>query len=693
MSNHLADQTSPYLLQHAQNPVDWYPWGEEALQLALSQDKPILVSIGYAACHWCHVMEKESFEDQATADYMNAHFINIKVDREERPDIDHLYMDAVQAITGQGGWPLNVFLTPDTRPFFGGTYFPPVRFGQRPSWKEVLTSIATSYSENKDDIEAQAHNLLQHLQNAAQVGGGKQENIFQLSKATIADKIREQYQKQTDYKWGGFGRAPKFPASLSLKYLLRDYSFSGSRDSSDIAIYSLNKMIHGGIYDQIGGGFSRYSTDEKWMAPHFEKMLYDNALLLDFITEAFQWTRTPEFEDKMREIVPFLCREMQHPEGAFYAALDADSEGEEGKYYTWQKTEIEQILGLEAELFCLVYDVETKGNWENSNILWMPQDLNEIAEPLKINPAQLEAVLKGCRAKLLAAREKRIHPGLDDKIILGWNALMISALVKMHNTLGEGEYLALAENCYSFLKTHLYNGDGQWRHTWKDGKAPIMGFLDDYAYIIRAARHLQEATSKEIYFTDALATMNYVLDHFSTPEQQFFYFTDSDQKILVRKIDLYDNATPSGNAVMADNLLMLSILFDKPVWRTRAYAMVDAIGKTICNYPASFGAWCAVWQKMVNGIHEIAVIGEDAPALAAEVLSFYQPNRLLQFSEKVNQAYPLLADKKIPAGKTFIYLCKDYACSQPVETVKDLQTQLRFKLFDEFSKNDPSAQN
>lgn len=676
MSNHLSTQTSPYLLQHAENPVDWFPWGEEALMLARQQDKPILISIGYSACHWCHVMEAESFEDPETAKLMNEHFINIKVDREERPDLDHLYMDAVQAMTGQGGWPLNVFLTPDTRPFFGGTYFPPLRYGQRPSWKEVLESVNRAYLDHKGDIEAQADNLMKHLHNANQPGQEPEDDLWSAPLNETAKMIRENILRQADTKWGGFGKAPKFPASFTIQYLLRDFHYNGEQSAAEQALLSLDKMICGGIYDQIGGGFCRYSTDEKWLVPHFEKMLYDNALLLNTLSEAFQLTHNGDYARVIQQTVDFLCRELQHPEGAFYAALDADSEGVEGKYYTWQKSEIEAILGEKAELFCLVYDVEVKGNWENTNILWLPERIETIAAQIKISAKQLQQVIDNCQQQLLDARNNRIHPRLDDKILLSWNAMLITALCKAYQTTGVQQYADLAQNAYSFLYTHLAQPEGGWWHTWKDGTAKIHAFLDDYAQIIQAAICLQEITGDAQFLEQAKWTTNFVLEHFSTKDNPFFYYTGIQESIILRKVELYDNATPSGNAVMAENLLNLSILLNLPDWRQRAHLMVSQMGKTIARYPTSFGVWCSVWQKLAYGIREIVVIGTNAPSLSAEVISHYIPNHLLQMSVTENKAYPLLAGKTTEVGKTCIYLCSNYSCHRPVETVPEFLEQL-----------------
>lgn len=676
MSNHLIKETSPYLLQHANNPVDWYPWGAEALQKAKIEDKPILVSIGYSACHWCHVMEKESFEDEATAALMNKYFINIKVDREERPDIDHTYMDALQAMSGQGGWPLNVFLTPDAKPFYGGTYFPPNTYANRPSWVDILNSIYKAFQENREDITAQANNLIAHLQNANEEGIGSRESRLLTNESL--QLATQNLLQQADGEWGGFGSAPKFPQTFSIQFLLREYYFTQNEQAKKQALLSLDKMVQGGIYDQIGGGFARYSTDEKWLAPHFEKMLYDNALLVSVLSEAYQLTKKETYKNAIEHTITFLQTELMHSSGAFYAALDADSEGEEGKFYTWQKEEIVSVLEDKAEIFCLVYDVETRGNWDNANILWLPQSLEEIAASLKIKPQQLENVLEDCREKLLQERNKRIRPGLDDKIILSWNAMLITALCKASGALGNNHYLHLAENCFAFLEKNMQKEtDGVWLHTWKNQQAKYNAFLDDYATLIQCCLHLQEATGNFAYLEKATILTEYVLKNFSDASDTLFYFTEQNQTdIVVRKKEIYDGATPSGNAVMAENLQYLATILYRPEWNKRAMAMVHALGNMITRYPTSFGVWCGLLQKYVHGVREIVIVGKEAALVSQSLLSEFIPNKIVQVSQKENKDYPLLREKSVAKEETLIFLCKDYACRKPVNSISDLQKLL-----------------
>ena len=447
-TNHLIDQSSPYLLQHAHNPVNWYPWGEAALQKAKEEDKPVLVSIGYSACHWCHVMERESFEDEGTAKLMNDNFINIKIDREERPDLDHIYMDAVQVISGSGGWPLNVFLTPGLKPFYGGTYFPPQRAYNRASWKEVLTGVSNLFRDKRQEVEAQAEELTQHI-GRSDVTSRTNRDILNIQEGGIltqeqCDEIFGNIMKQADKKWGGFGNAPKFPQTFTIKYLLRYYHYYRNDEALQQACLSLDKMIQGGIYDQIGGGFARYSTDTEWLAPHFEKMLYDNALLIDALAEGYQVTKNDSYKKAIDQTIEFIEKELSDKNGGFYAALDADSEGEEGKYYVWQYDEVKDILGDDAAMFCEFYDITPGGNWEGKNIPRILTPLSQFAAQKNTDEKELTQLIVSCSEKLLMHRNKRVRPQLDDKILLGWNALMISALCKAGAALNNNRYKELA---------------------------------------------------------------------------------------------------------------------------------------------------------------------------------------------------------------------------------------------------------
>jgi uncharacterized protein len=681
MPNRLAHESSPYLLQHAHNPVDWYPWGDEALQRAKTEDKPMLVSIGYAACHWCHVMERESFEDESTARLMNEHFINIKIDREERPDLDHIYMDAVQAMTGSGGWPLNVFLLPDGRPFYGGTYFPPSRAFNRASWKEILLAVSEAYRDRRQELTTQAEGLTQHL---------LQSNAFGLDasgdKAAFTDESLEQAAanllKQADKEEGGFGRAPKFPQTFSIQYLLRHHYYTKDKDALQQALLSLDKMIAGGIYDQLGGGFARYSTDAEWLAPHFEKMLYDNALLVTTLSEAYQLTQQPRYKRVIAETLEFVERELLSPEGGFYSALDADSEGEEGKYYVWTKQEIEEVLGVEAELFAAYYDVTETGNWHEPghrggprNILRVLQAPGEFAADNGFDEKYLDEVLENARRKLLAQREKRVRPLLDDKILLNWNALMNKAYSKAYMATGDEHYREMAVRNMDFLLGAFGNpASGNWWHTYKNGDAKTTAFLDDLAYVMDALIHLQEITGNTAYLETARRLLEYVIEHFSEEETSFFYYTNKEQyDVIIRKREVYDGATPSGNAVMGHNLLYLSVVFDRPEWRKRAEEMTAALAQVSIKYPTSFGVWASLLQAQVKGVPEIVATAQKIVEWRKQILAIFIPYRIFQSTDQPGSRFPLLAGKQI-STQPLVFLCKNYTCHHPED---DLSTFIR----------------
>lgn len=678
MPNRLAKESSPYLLQHAHNPVDWYPWGEEALQKAKKEDKPILVSIGYSACHWCHVMERESFEDAETASIMNAGFVNIKIDREERPDLDHIYMDAVQAMTGSGGWPLNVFLTPEGKPFFGGTYFPPRRAVNRASWKEILSSITAAFREKRQEIESQSEYLVAHLISANDFGR-EQKNQPDDDPAMVFNKeslrqIYEEIMKAADKDQGGFGRAPKFPQTFTIQFLLRYYYFTKDEAALNQACLSLDKMIQGGINDHIGGGFARYATDEDWFLPHFEKMLYDNALLVTVISEAWQLTRRDHYRRALVHTLEFINREMLSPEGGFYSALDADSEGEEGKYYVWHKSEIEQVLGNDAALFCRYYHVSEKGNWEEGkNILHTKMEEADFARRENLSPEELLQKLETGRKKLLEKRNHRVPPQLDDKILLGWNALMISAYCKAYAALGMEEYRLAAIRNFDFLWNH-FGGTGisKFHHAFKNGQTRFPAFLDDYAYLIAAMIHLQEITGNSDYLLKAKEITEWTVTHFSEEGQGHFFYTHKDQKdVIIRKKEIYDGAVPSGNAVMAFNLIYLSVIFDKPDWKQWAIKNCRQLSGTIVRYPLSFGIWATLLQAITYGIPEIVISGKATENLNKEFLLNFIPYRVFQSATTRNDQFPLLRDKPL-SDLTYIFLCRDYSCQSPVTEVYEL---------------------
>jgi uncharacterized protein len=683
-SNQLKHETSPYLLQHAHNPVHWYPWGKEALDKAVQEDKMILVSIGYSACHWCHVMERESFENEDTAAIMNEHFVNIKIDREERPDLDHIYMDAVQAISGSGGWPLNVFLTPGKKPFYGGTYFPPVRAFNRASWREVLQNLIHSWKEKRNEIEAQAENLTDHIGKAGDFSAGSK-TLFDIPfesefDGAAAEKIFLAIMKSADTSWGGFGRAPKFPQTFSIQYLLEFYHDHKSEEALTHALLSIDKMMQGGLYDQVAGGFARYSTDDQWLAPHFEKMLYDNALLLQVLCDVFQITKHKKYASAIRQTISFLQAEMKHSQGGFYAALDADSEGEEGKFYVWDKKEVDDILGSGSDLFCAYFDITEKGNWEGKNILRILKPEEDFIKEKKLDPVEFAAFKESSLQKLNESRGRRTRPGLDDKIILGWNALAVKAIARAAMVLQDEGYKQLAVKAFDFLISHFSAGKEEFdlMHTWKEGKAKYPAFLDDYAYLTDACMTMYELTFNTGYLLNAKGFCEHAIKNFGDKEELFFYYTSSlQQDIIVRKKEIYDGATPSANAVMARNLHRLSIILDEPAWGRRAENMLRSIADAIIKYPTSFGVWASLLLEKTGGTKEIAVLGKDAVSLSnALQAGYYLPGKVLMASETMNNYFPLLKNRQ--AGDIVqIFLCRNYICQQPFTTGDELIREIR----------------
>jgi uncharacterized protein YyaL (SSP411 family) len=674
-SNHLIHETSPYLLQHAHNPVQWYPWGEIALQKALQEDKPILISVGYAACHWCHVMEKESFEDEEIAAFMNEHFVNIKIDREERPDLDHIYMNAVQTITGSGGWPLNVFLTPNKKPFYGGTYFPPMPAAGRPSWQQILAGVINAFKDKRTDINKQAESLTQHL---------LQSNVFGINAVATQQKILRQdidtlfknIMQNADTRWGGFGHAPKFPQTFVIAFCLRYYYFYKNQQALHQALLSIDKMIYGGIYDQLGGGFARYSTDATWLVPHFEKMLYDNALLIAVLCDAYQLTKNKVYKETIEQTIAFVKRELMSEEAGFFSALDADSEGEEGKYYVWSRQEVEQLLGEDAPLFCAYYNITHNGNWEGKNILNIikPKEAFAAADT-QTNLVELNNMLLRCQTILLNARNNRIKPSVDNKILLGWNALMNIACCKGYAATGNISYKNLAVKNMEFLLKNFKNGDGL-KHNYKDGKNDIPAFIDDYAYFIQALIYLQEITANQSYLKTAEALTIYVINNFIDAETGLFFYTHCHQKdVVIRIKEIYDGATASGNAIMAWNLRYLSLVFNNNQWKKMAEKMHASIADMAVKYPLSFGMWASNIIDDANEMNEIAIVGNKANELKDCFLSHYIPNKVMQSSVNDNADFPLLDKRKVD-NKTYIYICSNYRCLNPVENIADAVSRL-----------------
>ena len=682
-TNHLINETSLYLRQHAHNPVEWHAWNEESLAKAKEQGKPILVSIGYAACHWCHVMERESFEDKATADIMNEYFINIKIDREERPDLDHIYMEAVQLISGSGGWPLNVFLTPDGKPFYGGTYFPPERNFNRMSWKEVLHSIHYNWQTNRKEIEVQAQQLIDHISKGNNLISDQPTatlNFIEEPKEgeEICKEIGENILKQADKIEGGFGKAPKFPQTFSLQYLLRYGYLANNEEAITHAELSIQKMMYGGINDQIGGGLCRYSTDAKWLVPHFEKMLYDNALWLQLLAEAYQQTKKEIYAEQIKKTFSFLQREMKDLDGGYYAAIDADSEGVEGKFYVWSLQEIENILGEDAALFCSYYSVTAEGNWEGHNILEVITDLNKVKGNFRLSEKELEAKIEILNEKLLNERAKRIRPATDEKILLSWNALLLKAYANCYAALGieifKTEAIALA----SFLKEKFKKKD-EYFHTYTKGISKYPAFLDDLAYWIDGLIALQEITGDIKYLFEAKELTKVVLKEFSLEDQSYFYFTSEKQKdLVVRKVELYDSATASPNAIMLHNLLYLSIIFEDDKYYQRAIKMVKAVKEIVKKYPNSFAVWAAAIAKLAYPVHEIVIAGKYFSEMLNEILPIFIPHKVL-ISNSSAENLPILIDKDF-SSDTKLYVCYNRTCKAPVNTLEDFATLIKKKV-------------
>ena len=679
-TNQLIHESSPYLLQHAHNPVNWYPWGEVALNIAKAENKPILVSIGYAACHWCHVMERESFENEETAAIMNEHFINIKIDREERPDLDHIYMDAVQAMTGSGGWPLNVFLTPEAKPFYGGTYFPPQRAFNRPGWIDVLLGIVQSFKERRTEIDAQSENLTEHLLKS-NAFGGKETDKEQYFTKENCDLIFQNLMHQADREWGGFGKAPKFPQTFSIQYLIRYAYVTGNKETLKQAILSLDKMIEGGLYDQLRGGFARYSTDTEWLVPHFEKMLYENALIISVLAEAYQFTGKARYREVIEETMSFVMEEMMYESKAFLSAIDADSEGEEGKFYVWKKAEIEKLLEKDAQVFCTYYNITEKGNWadvhaleEAKNILHTRKPLAAIAKEQGTSAEEIKKILEVCRQKLLTERNKRERPATDDKVLLGWNALMNTACCKAYAATGNIRYKQLAvENMHFLLRSFSASeNETAMHHTWKNDKARFHAFLDDYACLIQALIQLQEITMDKQWLQKAKAVAGYVIENFKDDASPFFFYTPMGQTdIIVRKKEIYDGATPSGNALMAYNLYQLGLIFENAKWQQMAIDLVSSVSNAVLNYPGSFGVWAGLLLEIVYGTNEIALVGQKSGDLIPEILKNFIPHRVFMATEKNEKSYPLLADKPLKTN-SYLYLCRNNTCLTPVFSVFEL---------------------
>ena len=678
-TNRLIHATSPYLLQHAHNPVDWYEWGAEAFARARAEDKPLLLSVGYAACHWCHVMAHESFEDAATAQVMNEHFVNIKVDREERPDIDSIYMTAVQAMTGGGGWPMTVFLTPDGVPFYGGTYFPPTPRYRMPAFTQVLLSIADAYRNRRDELLSAGNELLEHMRtaSASSLAAG------QITPAVL-DEAYAMLHGQFDPSYGGFGRAPKFPQPMTFEFLLRYAQRANTALAWEMLHKTLHAMAEGGMYDQLGGGFHRYSVDEQWLVPHFEKMLYDNALLARVYTEMFQATGEPFYQRIAEETLDYLVREMRHPDGGFYSTQDADSEGEEGKFFVWTPAELREVLHGDALVFAQVYDVTERGNFEGKNILHLLRPPAEVARVTGMSVERIEAALGQGKRLLFAAREQRIKPGRDEKVLTAWNGMALRAFAHAARAFGRDDYRMVAEQNADFLLRELRDANSNLLRAWKDGRAgSVPAFLDDHALLADGLLALYEATFAPRWLIEARTLADTMLARFWDDAISGFYDTAADHEALVvRPRDTGDNATPSGNSAAADVLLRLAVIFDLPEYRARAEAILGSLAPFLARYPTGFGRYLAAAEFALGTPHEIALVGDpaapDMQALCAVIFQPFRPNKVVVQRGSAAAAFtsPLLEGRTQLDGRATAYVCQHYACRLPVTDPAALAAQL-----------------
>lgn len=681
--NQLANESSPYLLQHASNPVNWHPWDDEALDLARLSDMPIFLSIGYSACHWCHVMEHESFENEKIAGLMNQLFVNIKVDREERPDLDEIYMNAVQMMTGSGGWPMSVFLTPDCVPFYGGTYFPPDNKYGRPGFPDVLKSVARHYKENPERVQETSEKLMDGLSRMANLKNSDDrldEDIVSQAYHTMAQNF--------DSRNGGFGSQPKFPNSMNLSVFFREYATSGNEQAIEMALLSLKKMAQGGIYDHLGGGFHRYSVDDKWLVPHFEKMLYDNALQGKLYLEAYQITKDPMYKQVVLETLDYVIREMHQPDGGFYSTQDADSEGEEGKFFVWDQDEIRRVLGSgDADLFCHYYDVTENGNFEHGkSILNVPLELEETAIALGVEKSKLKACIEAGRRKLFDDREGRVKPGRDEKIQANWNGLMISTLALASQVLERPDYLRVAESAARFVLGEMCDEKGLLLHTYKDGRARLRGYQDDYAFMIAALVDLYEVTFDAAWLERAEGLCDSMVDQFwDDDEGGFFFAGPHHESLIVRSKNPYDNAIPSGNSVGVLVLMRLGILLDQQDLRDKAWVTLRLFRPFMVEVPTGFGQMLCGSSFVQQGPHEIAIVGrlndQETRELVAAVAAQFVPNRVIALKDpeepdELTSRIQLLANKELVGGAPAAYVCRDFVCDAPVTGADALRAKI-----------------
>lgn len=665
--NRLIDAASPYLLQHAYNPVDWYPWGPEALEKARRENKLLIISIGYAACHWCHVMERESFEDPAVAALMNKHFIAIKVDREERPDIDQIYMNACQLLTGRGGWPLNAIALPDGRPVFAGTYFP------KENWIRLLNQIRNYVLEEPEEAEKQAQALTSGIRTSEVVRFNTEQPEFA---RTTLDDIFIRWKTTLDFELGGQSRAPKFPLPIGYRFLLRYHFLSGNTTALEAVSVTLDNMARGGIYDQIGGGFARYSTDKRWFVPHFEKMLYDNAQLVSLYSYAFQVTGDSLYCKTVYETIEFVQRELASAQGGFYSSLDADSEGQEGKFYIWTKNELDRILGEDADMICDYFGVTPKGNWEHGNNILTAHTPDPVfADRYSMDLDELRTRLATAKRLLLLEREKRIRPGLDDKILTSWNALMIVGCVDAYRVFGEERFLDMALRNARFLIIHQLSDDGRLNRSYQNGSSSINGFLDDYAFTIQAFIALYQATFDESWLHTAEKLTQYALKHFHDPaSRMLFYTSDIDPELIARKLEVSDNVIPSSNSQMARNLYALGEYLYNPEYSETAIRMLNNVAHDLIGGGPYYANWGILYAQFATPAYELAIVGPECIRRRREFDQYYLPHVLFIGAEN-DGTLPLLAHKSVK-DQTTIYVCRNRSCNLPVTETSQALEQL-----------------
>jgi hypothetical protein len=666
-TNSLIDSTSPYLLQHAHNPVDWYQWSKEALDEAKKRDVPILLSIGYSACHWCHVMEKESFEDEKTAEIMNNNFVNIKVDREERPDLDEVYMTATQVMNkGQGGWPMTVFLAPNLKPFFAGTYFPPQDAYGRPGFPTILTRLAEIWSSNKEQLLSQADSIVQHLNSTEIQNTNVESNVNQ--------KAVEHWNSNFDKVWGGFGPAPKFPNTGAILHLLNDYHINGSKESLNSAVKTLDSMYQGGIFDHIGGGFARYSVDEKWLVPHFEKMLYDNSQLMEAYLVGYQITKKPEYLDVISQIFEWLNDEMIDQGGGFYSSMDADSEGVEGKYYVWKQSEIGEILTKEeSDIFSQYFDITEEGNWEGNSIPRIIMKKSSLSNFLKIPENEVLESLARSRLKVKEYRNSRIPPGTDDKIIVSWNALMISSLAKVSYALGKKEYFDAADKAVTFIVERMSKEDGTLSRVYRKNVSHIDAFAEDYSYFGNSLIDMYEASFNPKYLELAKKYADILIDQFYTEGQ---FKQSLSKNIVINSGNSMDNATPSYNFMCSLLLVRLHYYYDSKKYREVAEASMNRAGKNINQYPYAHSTALLVNHYLSKGPLEIALASEEIKGDFTDILrSYFFPFKIIASSAS-GLDIPLMQDKKMLDKKSTAYICKNYTCKEPITNEDDFKMVL-----------------